>query len=167
MSTSAPSPQTGGAPKNLAPATPKFIKGGSSEYIRDLLKKYSKNIDFYFGTALFLAIAYVKYFPLQIRYQANKLLGRLFLFALTVIVAIRYNWLFGLFMAIGSVLLLAVAPRTEGFQTTDFDVKLVTQKRKWFVEEVFEENPIAIEEDKVNTKAIQDNSGSNSTTSSR
>ena len=48
------------------------------------------------------------------------------------------------------------------------DLKLVTQKKRWFAEEVLNENPLGIEDDKVRTTAIQSNSNpSNSTNSSK
>jgi hypothetical protein len=50
----------------------------------------------------------------------------------------------------------------------DTDIKLVSQKKRWWSEQVLMENPLGIEDDKVRTSAIQDNSNtSNSTTSSR
>jgi hypothetical protein len=74
-------------------------------------------------------------------------------------------------MALFTVLIIGVAPRTlkEGFEDMgDTDVKLVTQPKKWFIEEVLRENPLGIEDDKVKTAAIQDSSNtSNSTTSSK
>jgi hypothetical protein len=79
-------------------------------------------------------------------------------------------------MALFTVLLIAVAPRSlragrEGFQgkDTDTDVKLVSQKKRWWAEEVLQENPVGIEEEKVRTSAIQDSSSgsNNSTTSSK
>jgi hypothetical protein len=46
---------------------------------------------------------------------------------------------------------------------------MVTQQKRWWSEEVLQENPIGIEEEKVKTAAIQDSSSgsSNSTSSSR
>jgi hypothetical protein len=76
-------------------------------------------------------------------------------------------------MALFAALLIAVSPRTlkEGFQSSnrgDTDIKIVTQKKRWFAEEILQENPVGIEEEKVKTAAIQDNSNtSNSTNSSK
>jgi hypothetical protein len=79
-------------------------------------------------------------------------------------------------MALFSVLLISVSPRTvkkfqnlsEGFQGSDTNVQMVSQKEKWFVEKVLDENPVAIQDKEVKTQAIQDNTtGSNSTTSSK
>ena len=154
---------------------PSIMKGGAREYTLDILHKYTTPLTVYTGIALVAGITYVRFIPLEIRAQANGILGRLFLFVLTIFIADSYSWLYGLLMAVLSVLLLAVAPRSsavvrrEGFQSNgDTDVKLVTQKRKWWSEEVLQENPLGIEEDKVRTQAIQDQgNSSSSTTSSR
>ena len=78
-------------------------------------------------------------------------------------------------MALFTVLLISVSPRNfkEGFQGEkgdmgDTDIKLVSQKKRWWAEQVLHENPLGIEDDKVRTSAIQDNSNtSNSTNSSK
>jgi hypothetical protein len=46
-------------------------------------------------------------------------------------------------------------------------VKLVSQKKRWWIEEVMGENPVGIEEEKVRTSAIQDNDSSSSASFSR
>jgi hypothetical protein len=113
----------------------------------------------------------VRKVPKRVAYAANSFLGRVVLFTLTLLVADMYSWMYALLMGLFVVLLLAVAPRTlqEGFQvkpTPDMDVKLVTQKKKWWSEQVFDENPIGIEEEKVRTQAIQDSSNSSNSNSS-
>ncbi len=154
---------------------PSIMKGGAREYTLDILQKYTAPLTIYIGIALVSGITYVRFVPEKIRAQANGILGRLFLFILTIFIADTYSWIYGLLMAILTVLLLAVAPRSsavvrgEGFQAnSDTDVKLVTQKKRWWSEEVLQENPIGIEEEKVRTQAIQDQgNSSSSTTSSR
>jgi hypothetical protein len=89
------------------------------------------------------------------------------------VIADTYSWIYALLMALFAVLIIAVSPRTftEGFEDSDkgdTDLKLVTQKKRWWSEEVLQENPLGIEEEKVKTAAIQDNSNtSNSTNSSK
>lgn len=151
------------APKQLV------MKGGAKEHILDIIKKYAQPLNVYIGIALVLGITYVGQIPDSITYRANTLLGRIFLFILTIIVADTYSWIYALLMAIFTVLVIGVAPRTlkEGFNG-EMDVKFVSQKKRWWVEEVFEENPLGIEDDTVKTTAIQDNTNaSNSTTSSK
>lgn len=155
------------------------MKGGAREQVLDIVRKYARPLEFYFGVVLVLGIVYVGQIPASVAYQANTFLGRLFLFWVTVLVADMYSWVYALLMALFVVLLISVAPRTvaEGFQAaeelqiprggSDMDVKLVTQKHKWWVERVLGETPLGIEEEKVRTAAIQDaGNSSNSTTSS-
>lgn len=157
-----------------APTQPiPVMKGGAREQLLDVVKKYMAPLNIYVGILLFLGIVYVRKVPKRVAYAANSFLGRIVLFTLTLLVADMYSWIYALLMGLFVVLLLAVAPRTlhEGFQSKpdpDMDVKLVTQKKKWWSEQVFDENPIGIEEEKVRTQAIQDSSNSsNSNTSSQ
>ena len=147
---------------------PLVMKGGSKAHVIDLLKKYSSPINLYILSGLAIAIVFVKEIPLNIRGYAGSVFGRALLFCVSLILADQYSWISGLFMAILSLLLLSLGPRTvsEGFQSPyDKNIKFVNNDKKWWVETVFKENPLAIEEEKVNTKAIQDGSnGSSSTT---
>jgi hypothetical protein len=145
----------------------------------DIVRKYIEPLEFYFGVILVLGIVYVGEIPPPVQYFANTILGRATLFALTIVVADMYSWIYALLMALFTVLLIAVAPRTlrEAFQGgptaavpstgTDTEVKLVTQKHKWFVERVLGEHPVGIEEERVRTSSIQDGSNSSSSTTSR
>jgi fumarate reductase subunit D len=147
------------------------MKGGAKEHIMDIVKKYAQPLNVYVGILLVLGIIYVRQIPKIIAFRANTFLGRLFLFALTIIIADTYSWIYALLMALFTVLIIAVAPRTlkEAFQdksSGDVDVKLVTQKKKWWSEEILEENPLGIEDDKVKTSAIQDSGNTSSSTTS-
>ncbi len=143
----------------------------------DIVKKYAEPLNLYVGLVLLLGITYVGKLPDWFTYQANSGLGRLLLFGLTVAISELYSWIYALLMALFVVLVLVSAPRTtarkEGFQggkgnaNGNVDVKLVSQKKRWWSETILDEHPIGIEEDTVQTKAIQDNSNSsNSSTSS-
>ena len=142
------------------------MKGGAKEHIIDILKKYAQPLNMYIGIALVLGITYVGQIPGSISFQANTFLGRLVLFWATIIIADTYSWIYALLMALFVVLLIAVSPRTKKEGFSDTEVKLVTQKRKWWSEEVLQENPLGIEEELVKTQAIQDNTNSNSSTNS-
>jgi hypothetical protein len=153
--------------------TPPVMKGGAKEHIMDIIKKYAQPLNVYIGLVLVLGIIYVRQIPKSIAFAANTLIGRVVLFLLTIIVADMYSWIYALLMALFTVLVVAVAPRTlkEAFQGAagdmgDTDIKLVTQKKKWWSEEVLHENPIGIEDDKVKTSAIQDSSNASSSTTS-
>lgn len=149
-----------------------IMKGGAKEHMIDIIKKYAQPLNVYVGVALVLAITYVGQIPKNIAFRANTFFGRLVLFSLTIFAAEMYSWIYALLMALFTVLIIALSPRNlkEGFQALapDIDVKLVTQKNKWWSEKVFKEDPLGIEEDRVSTSSIQDNTNSsNSNTSSK
>jgi len=143
-------------------------QGGAKQVVVDMVKKYTYPLEMYVMLVQVMAIVYVRLIPSHLAYQASTVLGRLFLFTLTLAVTTMYSWVTALLMAVFSVLLLAMAPRTkEGF-ASNVDIKLVDKKKRWFIEDALGENPVGIEEDKVRTQAIQDGSnGSNSNTSSK
>ncbi len=155
------------------------MKGGARVQLWDLAQKYAEPLHLYLGVLLVLGITYVGQIPEKYAYQANSVLGRLFLFFVAIFVADTYSWIYGVLMALFVVLLIAVSPRTrsEAFQGSgrsmndigDTDIKIVSQKKRWWSEEILQENPIGIEEEKVKTSAIQDagSSSPNSTTSSK
>jgi hypothetical protein len=147
-----------------------IMKGGAKEHIIDILKRYAQPLNIYIGIILVLGIAYVGQIPKSYAFYANTILGRFLLFWLTIIVADTYSWVYALLMALFVVLLISVSPRKyrEGFQAKDLpdtDIKLVTQKRKWWSEEILQENPMGIEEEHVKTQAIQDNTNASNANS--
>ena len=149
------------------------MKGGAKEHIMDVVKKYAQPLNVYVGIVLVLGIAYVRQIPKSVSFAANSIVGRLFLFALTIIIADTYSWIYALLMALFTVLIIAVSPRTlkENFVNNmsdngDVDLKIVGQKKRWWSEEILHENPLGIEDDKVRTSAIQDNSNTSSSTTS-
>jgi hypothetical protein len=96
--------------------------------------------------------------------QGGTVLGRVLLFGLTLLIADMYSWTYGIMMALFAMLLLAVSPRIEGFNSEETtDIKMVTLKKRWFAEELLDENPSGISEDKVKTSAIQDQGNTTST----
>ena len=130
------------------------MAGGAKEHLIDMIKKYTKPLSLYVGLLLVLGITYVRQIPVNLRIQANAGMARALLFITALVIADTYSWVYGLMAALFTILIVAVSPRTEGFE--DSDIKLVTQKNRWFIEKAMGENPIGISEDKVLTKAIQD-----------
>jgi len=146
-----------------------IMKGGAKEHILDIVKRYAQPLNTYIGIILVLGIAYVGQIPKSYAFYANTMTGRFILFWLTIIVADTYSWVYALLMALFVVLLISVSPRNyrEGYQDkneSENDIKIVTQKRKWWAEEVLQENPLGIEEEHVRTQAIQDNSNTSNST---
>jgi hypothetical protein len=144
--------------------SPPIMSGGAKEHMTDIIKKYTKPLSLYIGLTLILGIVYVRQIPARIRMQGNTMIGRALLFCLTLLIADMYSWTYGIMMALFAMLLLAVSPRIEGFLSEDAtDIKMVTLKRRWFSEQILNENPAGISEDKVTTSAIQDQGNSAST----
>lgn len=151
----------------------------------DIAKKYAAPLNMYLGIALVLAISYVGKIPDSTLRFLDSFLGRAVLFTGTLFVASLYSWVYAVLLGIFAVLVLSMAPRSsiEKFQDAraeaddgvggvaildrDVDVKLVSQKKRWWIEEVMGENPIGIEEEKVRTSAIQDNTNSSSSAGGR
>jgi len=152
------------------PPTVPVMQGGAKAHLFDILKKHSTTIDIYVISLLTIGIVFVKEIPIEVRSMAGTILGKTGIFFGTILIAQHYSWVSGLLMAILSVLVLSLGPRTraEGFQAPyTTNMKIVTDKEKWWVEKVFKENPIGIQEDNVITKAIQDNSNGSSSNSSQ
>jgi hypothetical protein len=159
------------------------MKGGAKESLIDIAKKYAAPLNVYLGIALVLAISYVGKIPDSTLRFLDSFLGRAVLFAGTLFVASLYSWVYAVLLGIFAVLVLSMAPRStvENFRNAgaddevgglaaldkDVDVKLVSQKKRWWIEEVMGENPIGIEEEKVRTSAIQDNTNSSSSAGGR
>ena len=149
---------------------PPIMKGGAKEHILDVLKRYAQPLNMYIGILLVLGITYIGQIPESYAFYANTLSGRFVLYWLTIIIADTYSWTYALLMALFVILLISVSPRNykEGFYNSEnSDIKLVTQKRKWWSEEVLQETPLGIEEDYVKTQAIQDNSNSSNSNAAR
>jgi hypothetical protein len=144
------------------------MEGGAKAHLADLITKSSLQINIYVLIILSLLITFVKQIPIEIRSQAGSFLGRLFLFVATLATAEFYSWTNGLLTAVLALLLLSLSPRTtrEGFLLAPTNSLRFVPNNKWFVEKVLKENPIAIEEEQVNTQAVQDNSNSSRSTSS-
>jgi len=131
------------------------MKGGAREAILDIISKQWSPIEVYILVFLILSIVFVRESAL---------------FAASIFVSMYYSWLNGLFIALFTLLILSMSPRNEeGFQDKKASVKIVDNARPWWVEAVLKENPIAFEDDRITTSAIQDgatSNRSNSTTSS-
>ena len=147
----------------MATPTPIIMKGGMREQLGDLFSKYEGPIGLLVGTFATLVIVFLGKIPKDIRRQADSLLGRALLLTFTVLTTILFGWPLGVVVGLMSALLIGaggVSPVTnmsvkEGF-APDFNVRLVPDKKKWFVEQVLGENPLLIEDTVIDTSAVQD-----------
>jgi|UniRef100_A0A6C0DBE3 hypothetical protein len=142
------------APAPLQPMVPKLnMVGGAKYHLLDFATKFSEQVNFFVLIFLVLTIVFVKQIPLQLRKWSGTLFGRTFLFILTILVAKYYSWRNGLLVAILTLLLLSLSPRTlaEGFHANT----PIDKKHKWFVESTLGENPEEIDETEVLTYPVQ------------
>ena len=143
------------------------MKGGAREAVMDIIMKQWSPIEVYIVMFLILSIVFVREYPVEIRRYVDTLLGKTALFAVSIAVAVKYSWLSGLFIAIFTLLVLSMSPRrNEGFQAAQkTTVKMVPEKNLWWIEAVLKENPVGLEEDEVQTSAIQDGATTSRSTS--
>jgi hypothetical protein len=120
-----------------------------------------------FIVSLFVYTGYAEKVPMNIRWQLSSTLGRLLLLLLLYIVHEVTGWIPALLFTIAIGITWYNRPLEkpigvqEGFQDKQegfLDNMKVTkvQGQKWFVEEVLKENPKKIVEDRVSTFAVQD-----------
>ena len=135
------------------------MKGGFRVQMEDLFIKYEGPVALLVGTFATLVIVFLNKVSKDVRQQADSLLGRALLLTFTVLVTIVFGWTLGVLVGLMNVLLIGaggVKPKiAEGF-APDFNVRLVPNKKKWFVESVLGENPLLIEDTVIDTSAVQD-----------
>lgn len=151
--------------REMATPTPIVMKGGFRAQVGDLFHKYEGPVGLLVLTFATLVIVFLGKIPKDVRRQADSLLGRALLLTFTVLVTIVFGWPLGIVVGLMSALLIGAGSNspivTEGF-APDFNVKLVPNKKKWFVEQVLGENPLLIEDTVIDTSAVQDLSEKNS-----
>lgn len=132
----------------------------------DLFEKTKMKHELFLYTFFLLAIVFKETIPPVIYQQADSLLGRLFIVILLFLLLQYYDWTLSLLATVAFVLLLGLPvprsrPSIDGFQDADTHLSVIPPtKKRWFVERLFKEHPIVIEEEKVVTTAVQDNSRS-------
>jgi len=142
-----------------------IMKGGAKEYMMDIVKKQWSPIEVYILIILGLGIVFVREIPLKVRRMAESFIGRILLFSVSVLLTMYTPWINGLLFVVFSLLLLSMSPRnSEGFNNSNTSVKVVADKKLWFVEALLKERPKIIEDDQVRTSAIQDGANSSKST---
>ena len=132
-----------------------------------------------FGAAILLYATYAEQLPLTWRYQLSTPVGRALLLVLLYVVYILAGWIPALLFAIGIAITWSNRPLAKPSQIKDAswgnvsegfnsNVKVSeAQNKMWFVEKVLKENPKRIVEDRVDTMAVQDDSSTGNSRTSR
>ena len=152
---------------NLPPGT-HFMKGGVRAQVDDLFHKYDQPIMVLVGLCMTIVVVFLDKVPTEIRKQADTILGRALLILYTTVVTILFGWPLGILAGLMSALLIGaggVHPIKkiikEGF-ASEMSVRIIPDgKKRWFVEKALGENPTIIEDDRVDTSAVQDSSEKN------
>jgi hypothetical protein len=138
--------------------------GGVRQTLLDFLEKTKGFQVILLYIVLVLIIVFKNQINPAIYEQADTLLGRLLAVFIVAFLTIKFDWIMGLLAAIAIGLLLGLpkgVPMKEGFSSGgESAVQVVPTSKKWFVEKVLHENPIAIEEEKVITSPVQNDSPS-------
>lgn len=138
------------------------MKGGFQAQVDDLYHKYEQPVVLLVGLLMVIVIVFLDKIPVEIRKQADSLLGRALLITFTLIITMLYGWPLGILAGLMTALLIGAGgvhpvqkQIKEGF-SSEMQVRLVPGKHKWFVEKVLGENPLLIEDQVIDTSAVQD-----------
>lgn len=108
-----------------------------------------------------VAIAFVQNIPIEVRRWFNTIVGSTVGMGIIAGVYYYFNWATALMLALLLVLTMNtnILRTEEGFEP-GLDTRFISNRKKWYIEQVLGENPLMIEEDTVKTLAVQDdNSG--------
>lgn len=138
------------------------MKGGFREQVDDLFHKYEQPFTVLLGVFMVLMIVFVGQLPIEVRKQADTILGRSALVLFTVIIIVMFGWPLGIIAGLMSAILIGAGgvhpvkqEVKEGF-SSEMNVRLVPSRKKWLVEQILGENPLIIEDNTVETSAVQD-----------
>lgn len=134
--------------------------GGMKKGILEFLEKSRPTQSLLLYISMTLMIVFKEQIPVSVYVQLDSFPGRLLILFILVTFVNVYGWILGLLAAIAFALLLGLPhPLTEGFGSGgETSVQVIPTEKRWFVEKLFKEHPIAIEEEKVVTEAIQNDS---------
>lgn len=127
--------------------------------VLEFIQKSKSSIMLLLYIATVLIIVFKDTIPETIHHQADTFLGRCLGLGLVVFITSEYGWVLGLLAAISVSLLIGsrMTSIQEGFGSGGETSKIIIPKTKrWFVERALNENPTAIEEEKVTRESMID-----------
>ena len=134
-------------------------QGGVINSLNQFISNMDSPAKLIYGAALILLSVYSSAIPTEYRTFADSLLGRVFGVAIVYGVIQTLGWVYGLLTAVGFLLIINGAPRSntlsEGFDGGGTVSEKKTIGRKWFVERILGENPKKIATDRVTTTAVE------------
>lgn len=148
--------------------------------LQTMVLEWSKQSSHLFSTIFFAGLilyaAYAEKIPMEWRWQLSTPIGRALLLLLLYIVMAVAGWIPALLFAIAIGLTWSNRPlvkpidvhfedKSEGFQDNIKKTKI--QGSRWFVERALHENPRGIVQDRVSTFAVQDDTQSGTSRTSK
>ena len=154
----------------MASQEPVFMSGGFQAHVSDMFDKFKGPIEVVMVFFITTLIVFLEKVPIEIRKQADTFLGRALLLTVIVVITILFGWPLGILSTLAAALFIGaggvhpiVKRMTEGFAkgmtegfAPDMNIRMIPDKKKWFIEEVLGENPLMIEDQTVRTSAVQD-----------
>ena len=158
----------------MASQEPVFMSGGFQAHVSDIFDKLKGPIEVVMVFFITTLIVFLDKVPIEIRKQADTFLGRALLLTIIVVITILFGWPLGILSTLAAALFIGaggvhpIVKRlteglTEGFAkgltegfAPDMSIRMIPDKKKWFIEEVLGENPLMIEDQTVRTSAVQD-----------
>lgn len=154
----------------MASQEPVFMSGGFQAHVSDIFDKFKGPIEVVMVFFITTLIVFLDKVPIEIRKQADTFLGRALLLTIIVVITILFGWPLGILSTLAAALFIGaggvhpiVKRLTEGFAkgltegfAPDMSIRMIPDKKKWFIEEVLGENPLMIEDQTVRTSAVQD-----------
>ena len=119
---------------------------------------------------IFMWALYAEKLPAVWRWQLSTTIGRLLLLVLLYIVYMLAGFLSALLFSVAIALTWANRPLYKPVEVSENfnDIKVSdVDTKKWFVEQALGENPKKIVQDRINTEAVQEDSGSSTGRTSR
>lgn len=144
---------------------------GGAKFQKDVVEwsKQSQNLIYSIvASFIFIWAVFTEKIPGTMRWQLSSTAGRLLLILLLYIINRQYGWITSLLFAIGIAMTWAnrpiLKPTLEGWQD---NVKVSKAKgHRWFVEQALHEEPKQIIQDRVSTRAVQEENTSASSRTS-
>ena len=143
---------------SLKPLGMKVQFGSAREIIFDVLEKTKSSVVVILYIIFTLIVVYKDQIPESIHVQGDSLIGRLFSVLFVSFITIEYGWILGLFSALAVALFFGSVVSQIEEHFTDQTTHVISNSKKWFVERLFKEEPTLIQEEHVNTQAVQDDS---------
>ena len=123
------------------------------KHLIEFINKFRFQIEVILYVVLVIAIVFENRIPSQYKYFGQSIIFRVIAFgavlAITQYISVSHGLLLALFIAL-------YISFTPGFKESFEDLRIVARKQqKWYDEKVLGENPFLMENEKVNTQAVQ------------